>query len=127
VWQPRVIFDRFRIRSAEKARSHVEGTLHRARVQGVIPLRVLDIRRSERRGSCALVADEDGRTFEAWFWWYQAVRDELVICREASGDASDGTVDDAVEFGNEKQRGVIDRVPRDVMQRYLRSDTPPRD
>ncbi len=88
----------------------------------MVPLRVLDVRRSERRGSRALVSDEDGRAFEAWFWWYQAVRDELVICRAASGGATDGTVDDAVEYGNEKERGVIDRVPRDVMQRYLRSD-----
>lgn len=112
------IFEQFRTRRAEKARSYVEGTLHRAGLQGAIPLRILDVRRSERRGSRALVSDEDGRTFEAWFWWYQAVRDELVICSEASGGASDGTV----EYGNEKERGVIDRVPRDVMQRYLRSD-----
>ena len=86
---------------------------------------MLDVVRSERKGSCAVVVDEDGTTAHAWFWWYQAKRGELVICRAEADDADDPSGDAGVAYGNKDRRGVVDRVPRDVMVLYLRSQGVP--
>ncbi len=64
--------------------------------------------------------DLDGTTSSAWLWWYQAKLGELVICEQPSGAVRDG----AVEYGTEDERGVIDRVPRDIVDRYVRAVTP---
>ncbi len=59
------------------------------------------------------------RPVDAWFWWYQAKIGELVVCRNP-GDVGRAVLhDDRIAIGTERERGVIDRVPRDVMNSYL--------
>jgi hypothetical protein len=99
----------------------VDGTLHRARELGVTALRILEVVHSERKGCRAIVIDEDGGMLDAWFWWYQASDGELVICREDAADTTDPSGIATLSYGDELRRGVIDRVPRDVMALYLRS------
>jgi len=120
VWQPRDIFTRLRTRLDERAVAHVEGTLKRVRARNLVALRVLDVEHSERKGSRARVLDLDGWTSSVWLWWYQAKLGELVICHQPSGSARDG----AIEYGTEEQRGVLDRVPRDIVNRYVRAVAP---
>jgi hypothetical protein len=117
------MFNRLQRRSEEKARASVEGTLARSLQHDLTPLRILEVTHSERKGSRATVVAEDGGTFEAWFWWYQATRGEMVICRRDTDVAADPGGIAAVFFGNRRRRGVIDRVPRDVMERYLRDQS----
>jgi hypothetical protein len=93
--------------------------LHRARALDVSALRVLEVVHSERKGCRAMVIDDDGGMVEVWLWWYQAVDGELVICREVADDAPDPNGVATLSFGNGQRRGVIDRVPRDVMALYL--------
>lgn len=83
------------------------------------PLRVLDVVKSQRKGSTARVVDEDGQTFDAWLWWYQASADELLVCRLMTGADPARCVDGIVHVGTEDERGVIDRVPRDIMRHYF--------
>ena len=99
----------------------MDGTLHRARELGVTALRILEVVHSERKGCRAIVIDEDGGMLDAWFWWYQASDGELVICGQDADDAPDPGGIATLSYGNELRRGVIDRVPRDVMALYLRS------
>ncbi|MFT5027175.1 MAG: hypothetical protein ACI9CV_001940 [Ilumatobacter sp.] len=99
----------------------MDGTLHRVRELGVTALRVLEVVYSERKGCRAIVIDEGGAMLDVWFWWYQASDGELVICREGAHDAADPGGIAALSYGDEQRRGVIDRVPRDVMALYLRS------
>ena len=117
MWQPPFIFTRLRTRLDERAVAHVEGTLQRVRAHGLVALRVLDVEHSERKGSCVRVLDLDGWTSSVWLWWYQAKLGELVICEQPSGAVRDG----AAEFGTEDRRAVIDRVPRDIVRRYVRA------
>jgi len=109
---------RLQTRRLDKARAHVDGTLHRARELGVRALRVLEVVHSERKGCRVIVIDEEGGMLDVWLWWYQASNGELVICREDADDAADPS---GIATGDEHRRGVIDRVPRDVMALYLRS------
>jgi len=99
----------------------VDGTLHRARERGVRALRVLEVVHSERKGCRVIVIDEEGGMLDVWLWWYQASNGELVICREDADDATDPSGTATLSYGDEHRRGVIDRVPRDVMALYLRS------
>lgn len=108
-------------RRLEKARAHVDGTLHRVKELGVTALRVLEVVHSERKGCRAIVIDEGGAMLDVWFWWHQASDGELLICREDADDAADPSGIAALSYGDEQRRGVIDRVPRDVMALYLRS------
>lgn len=94
----------------------MEGTLERARRHDLTTLRVLDVVESKRKGSTAMIVDEDGRTGNAWFWWYQAKVGELVVC------AGSSTIDGVLQVGSEKQRGVVDRVPRDIVEAARRAD-----
>ena len=112
---------RLQTRRLEKARAYVDGTLHRARELGVIALRVLEVVHSERKGCRVIVIDEEGAMLDVWLWWYQASNGELVICREDADDAADPSAIATLSYGDEHRRGVIDRVPRDVMALYLRS------
>ena len=120
MWQPRTILARLRHRLDHRAVAHVEGTLKRVRARNLVALRVLDVEHSERSGSSARVHDLDGATSTVWLWWYQAKLGELVICEQPSGAFRDG----AVEYGTEDERGVIDRVPRDIVHRYVRAVAP---
>jgi len=82
---------------------------------------VLEVVHSERKGCRAVVVDDGGAMHDAWFWWFQASDGELVICRAEPDDAADPSGAATLSYGNEQRRGVIDRVPRDVMASYLRS------
>ena len=116
-----MILRRLRTRRMDKARAHVEGTLHRAHELGVTALRILEVVHSERKGCRAVAVDEDGGIADVWFWWYQASDGELVICRREDDDAADPSGDASTSYGNRRRRGVIDRVPRDLMRLYMRS------
>jgi hypothetical protein len=110
-----IVFRRFQLRRAERAVAYVDGTVERARLHDLTPLRVLEVVTSKRKGSEALVVHEDGQTAQAWFWWYQAKVGELVVCQEPA--VRDGTL----HIGDENRRGVVDRVPRDIMDTYRRA------
>lgn len=99
----------------------MDGTLYRARELGVRALRVLEVVHSERKGCRVIVIDEAGDMLDVWLWWYQASNGELVLCREDSDDSADPGGIATLSFGDQHRRGVIDRVPRDVMALYLRS------
>ena len=99
----------------------MDGTLHRAGELGVRALRVLEVVHRERKGSKVMVIDEEGGMVDVWLWWYQASDGELVICREDADDVTDPSGTAMLSSGDERRRGVIDRVPRDVMALYLRS------
>lgn len=99
----------------------MDGTLYRARELGVRALRVLEVVHSERKGCRVIVIDEEGGMLDVWLWWYQASNGELVICREDADDAIDPSGIATLSYGSHHRRGVIDRVPRDVMALYLRS------
>ena len=94
----------------------MEGTLERARLHDLTVLRVLEVEESRRKGSAAVVVDEDGGTCSAWFWWYQAKVGELVVCSGSS------VVDGVLQVGDESRRGVVDRVPRDIVDAYRRAE-----
>jgi len=87
----------------------------------VIALRVLEVVHSERKGCRVIVIDEEGGILDVWLWWHQASNGELVICREEADDATDPSGIATLSCGDEHRRGVIDRVPLDVMALYLRS------
>lgn len=113
------MFDRLRQRRTNKAVAYVEGTLTRSAEQNLTPLRVFEVIKSERKGSKAMVIAQDGRTFTAWLWWYQAKTGELLICRESDTHDTPPGHDDAESIGNDRERGVLDRIPRDVMDLYV--------
>ncbi len=79
-------------------------------------MRVIEVVASKRRGSEAMVVDEDGQTGRTWFWWYQAKVGEIVVCRNWVA------IDGVLHVGSERERGVVDRVPRDIVDAYRRSD-----
>lgn len=118
------MFDRLRQRRIDKAVAYVEGTLVRSAEQDLTPLRVFEVIKSERKGSKAMVIAHDGRTFTAWLWWYQAKTGELLICRESDMQDVPPGHDDAESIGNARERGVLDRVPRDVMDLYVAATSP---
>lgn len=78
---------------------------------------MLEVVASKRKGSEALVVHEDGRTARAWFWWYQSKVGELVVCSEPA------MRDGSLHVGDEDRRGVVDRVPRDIMETYRRAES----
>ncbi|MFK7920007.1 MAG: hypothetical protein AB8G14_18170 [Ilumatobacter sp.] len=115
------MFSRLQNRRIGKAVAYVEGTLARCADNDLTPVRVFEVVKSERKGSKAIVIAQDGRTFTAWLWWYQTKVGELIICEPPTSDAQPAGHPDAVSIGNVEVRGVVDRIPRDVMDLYVAS------
>lgn len=121
------MFSRLRQRRIDNAVAYVEATLVRASENDLTPVRVFEVIKSERKGSKAMLIARDGRTFTAWLWWYQAKAGELLICRESDKQDLPPGHDDAESIGNRRERGVLDRIPRDVMDLYVAATSPDTD